>query len=180
MVYPEYAEINNKQYKINTDFRVALKCFDVIEDDTICEEERSLAIIYLLFGFIPDENLKDFLRIASDFLRCGETQEQQMAKEKDMDFKSDEKYITASFMSDYHIDLSKENMHWYRYINLIQGLTEHCVLSKVRELRNFDLSDIKDPKQRNKIMRAKNSVKLPVKRSKKELEEIEEFENLFR
>lgn len=180
MIYPEFAEINGKQYKLNTDFRVALQCFDVIDDDSICDEEKSLAIIYLLYGFIPDDNLDVFLRIASDFLRCGETQEQQESKEKDMDFKHDEKYITASFMSDYHIDLSKVNLHWYQYITLIQGLTENCVLSKVREIRNYDLSEIKDNKQRNKIIRAKESVKLPVKRTKEQLKEIEEFENLFR
>lgn len=180
MVYPEYAEIDGKQYKLNTDFKVALKCFEVIEDDLICDEERSLAIIYLLYGFIPDGNLEEFLRIAGSFLRCGETQEKQMSKEKDMDFQSDEKYIIASFMSDYHIDLSKEDLHWYQYVNLIQGLTEHCVLSKVREVRNFDLSDIKDAKQRSKIIRAKESVKLPVKRNKEQLESIEEFENLLK
>lgn len=179
MIYPEYAEIDGKEYKLNTDFRVALRCFDVIEDDSICDEERGLAIIYLIFGFIPDKNLKDFLRIASDFLRCGETQEKQQSKEKDMDFKSDEKYIIASFMSDYHLDLSKENLHWYQYINLIQGLTEHCVLSKVREIRNYDLNDFKDAKQRSKIIKAKESVKLPVKRTKQELDDIEEFEKLF-
>lgn len=180
MIYPEFAEIDGKQYKINTDFRVALRCFEVIDDESICDEERSLAIIYLLFGFIPDKNISEFFRIASNFLRCGETQEQQSSKEKDMDFKSDEKYIIASFMSDYHIDLSKENLHWYQYINLIQGLTEHCVLSKVREIRNFDVSDIKDSKQKTKIMKAKESVKLPIKRTKEQLEEIEEFENLFK
>ena len=74
MVYPEYAEIDGKQYKLNTDFRVALKCFEVIEDDSICDEERSLALIYLLYGFIPDKNLEEFLRIAGNYLRCGETQ----------------------------------------------------------------------------------------------------------
>ena len=51
MVYPEYAEIDGKQYKLNTDFKVALKCFEVIEDDLICDEERSLAIIYLLWAY---------------------------------------------------------------------------------------------------------------------------------
>ena len=32
MMYPEYATIDGKEYKINTDFNVALRCFEVIED----------------------------------------------------------------------------------------------------------------------------------------------------
>ena len=72
MTYPEYAEVAGKRYKINTDYRVALKCFEVIEDTDICDEERALAVIYLLFGEVPTNQLDDFLRISGDYLRCGE------------------------------------------------------------------------------------------------------------
>ena len=47
---PEFIEIKNKRYKINTDFKVALKCEEIAEDSNINDMERALAIIYLLFG----------------------------------------------------------------------------------------------------------------------------------
>ena len=179
MIYPEYAEVAGKRYKINTDYRVALRCFEVIEDDTICDEERALAVIYLLFGEIPTSDLEEFLRIAGNYLRCGEKEETQASSEKDMDFIADEKYIVASFMSDYQIDLSRVNMHFWQYIQLIQGFTERCVMSRVREIRNYDLEELKDPKTRAKMVKAKEAVALPEKFSKAEKEAIEEFEKLF-
>ena len=179
MIYPEYAEVAGKRYKINTDYRVALRCFEVIEDDSICDEERALAVIYLLFGEVPTSNIEDFLRIAGDYLRCGEKEETQVSSEKDMDFAADEKYIVASFMSDYQIDLSRTDMHFWLYIQLIQGFTEKSVMSRVREIRNYDLEELKDPKSRAKMVKAKEAVALPEKFSKAEQEAIEEFEKLF-
>lgn len=179
MTYPEYAEIAGKRYKINTDYRVALRCFEVIEDDSICDEERALAVVYMLFGVIPTTDLEDFLRIAGNYLRCGEKEEKQATSERDMDFNADEKYIAASFMSDYQIDLSRTDMHFWQYIHLIQGFTERSVMSRVREIRNYDLEELKDPKTRAKMAKAKEAVALPEKFSRAEQEAIDEFEKLF-
>lgn len=179
MRYPEFAEVQGVRYKINTDFRVALRCFEVIDDPCICDEERALAVVYLLFGEVPMEQIGEFLRIASTYLRCGETEEKHSSAEKDMDFKADEKYIAASFMSDYHIDLSSTDMHFWQYINLIQGFTERSVMSRVREIRTYDMSEIKDPKTRNKIAAAKEAVALPIRLSKEEQAAVDRFEKLF-
>ena len=179
MRYPEYAEVKGKKYKINTDYRVALRCFEVIEDTSISDQERALAVVFLLFGEVPMEDMGEFLRIAGDYLRCGEKETSQEAKERDMDFNADEKYIVASFMSDYRIDLSSVDMHFWQYIQLIQGFTENAIMSRIRDIRNYDMSELKDPKARAKMAKAKASVALPKKFSKDEQKAIEEFEKLF-
>lgn len=179
MKYPKYAKVNGIKYPINTSFTVALKCFEVIEDKTISDVERSLAVIYLLFGFIPDDHLDEFLSIATKYLQCGESHDQQTSKKKDMDFNYDMKYIISSFMSDYHIDLTETDMHFYQFINLIQGLTERCALSRVRSIRNYDLSEIKDRKFKSQMVEAQEQFALPVKLSQEEQELLNEFERLF-
>lgn len=178
-MYPEYANINGQRYKLNTDFRVGLRCFSVVEDGTVCDEERALAVIYLLFGFIPDADLELFLEKAQIFLQCGKTTEEHREQKKDMDFEHDRAYINASFMSDYKIDLNTAKMHWWQFCELIQGLTEHCALSRVREIRNYNLNDIKDTQARIKMAMAQESVALPVRHTREELEAIEAFERLF-
>lgn len=172
-MYPEYAEIKGKEYKIDTSWQNALECFKIIQDKSITDEERALAIIYKIFDFIPKEDLNLFLEKATIFLSCGETQQEQKSKKKDMDLIQDQKWIIPSFMSDYHIDLSKDDMHWWRYINLIQGLTPNSVLSNVREIRNYDLSTIKDTKQRDKIIKMKKQVELKEETNTKKITEIE-------
>lgn len=179
MKYPEYAEVNGVKYKINTDYRVALRCFEVIEDNSISDEERAFAVVYLLFGDTPHEYVEDFLRIAGTFLRCGEAENAPASAERDIDFIADEKYIIASFMSDYRIDLPSTDMHFWQYIQLLQGFTEKSVMSRVREIRNYDLSELKDPKARANMVKAKEAVALPKKFTKDEQNAIDEFEKLF-
>ena len=53
---PEFVKIGAKKYKINTDFRVAIECNNIAMNDSIGEYEKSLAVIYKLFG---DEGLRD-------------------------------------------------------------------------------------------------------------------------
>ena len=47
---PEYALVNDRKYKINTDFKIALRCEEISQNKDISDTERALAIIYLLFG----------------------------------------------------------------------------------------------------------------------------------
>lgn len=179
-MYPEYANIDGQRYPLNTDFRVGLRCFRVIEDATICDEERTLAVIYLLFGFIPEADLlPSFLGKAQLFLQCGKTKEEHEEQKKDMDFEHDKAYINASFMSDYKIDLNAVKMHWWQFCELIQGLTEHSALSRVREIRNYNLSEIKDNQSRIKMAKAQQALALPIKHTREELEAIDAFERLF-
>lgn len=173
MAYPEYAKIGDKKYKINTDFRIAIECNDIAQDESINEYERALAIIYKLYG---DKGLNDFdnherlLEIAQKYLSCGKVIDAS-DEEPDMDFDEDMDYIEASFMSDYNIDLTNTKMHWWKFYNLINGLSNSemgncCVLNRVRNIRTFDTKDIEDPKELAKINKAKEQVAL--KKHKKE------------
>lgn len=174
MNYPEYVKVNDKKYKINTDFRVAIECNRIAEDETIGNLERALAIIYTLFGeegINSPDNYEKLLELAQKYLLCGK--ELEDSKEKpDMDFIEDMDYIEASFMSDYHIDLQNTQMHWWKFFNLMNGLSNSelgncCVLNNVRNLRNFDESKIEDPKERQKIKQAKQQVALKKYQHKK-------------
>ena len=173
--YPEYAEVDGKTYKINTDFRIAIECNRIAEDPSINDYERAMAVIYILFGeeaLNTPEHQEKLLKIALKFLACGKEVEEKDNKEQpDMDFIQDMDYIEASFMSDFHIDLANTKMHWWKFFNLINGLSNSefgncCILNRIRNLRNYDLSQIKDNKERQKIAKAKEQVAL--KKYKKE------------
>lgn len=154
-VYPKYAEIDGRQHKINTDYKVALACFRAMNDAEITDIERPYAVLGLLFGEeVEIENVEKAIEVARKFLQCGkeEIQEDSIA---DMDFEYDEDLINASFMADYHIDLENTDMHWWKFCSLVSGLSDQTILNKVRDIRNFDVSEIKDTKTRQKIVRQK-------------------------
>ena len=187
-MYPQYVKIDDKKYKINTDFRVAIECNRIAEDTTIGDLERSLAIIYTLFG---EEGLNatnhhiKLLELAQKYLLCGKEYDKQANEKPDMDFIQDYSYITASFMSDFHVDLDKEEMHWWKFMDWMNGLSNSefgncCVLNRIRNIRNANLNEIKDPKERQKIIKAKQQVAL--KRPKKQANEqqMKSAKNFFK
>ena len=183
MSSPEYAKIGEKLYKINTDFKVALRCEQVALDDNIEDTERALAIIYLLYGNNGIDNPSDYeelLKKATTYLGCGKDM-QKDREEPDMDFEQDKAYIRASFYTDYNIpDIYNTEMHWYDFTTLMNGLKEDCVLNRVREIRNYDTSQIKDPKTLSQIRKQKESVALKKKEEQMTEEQMKNYENFMK
>lgn len=160
--YPQFAKVNDKKYKINTSYKIAIKCDEIARSD-VSEEERSLAILYLLFGEEALDNPQDWhelLNIAMKYLRCGKEECDSKEKEANMSYIQDRGYIEASFFSDYNIDLANTDMHYWKFYNLLCGLTEDCVLNRVRFVRDFDISQIKDSKEKQKWIKQKEQVAL--------------------
>jgi hypothetical protein len=176
MSYPEFIEIDGEEYEINTDYRYALACFNCINDNELSDVERAYGIIGIIYKEEP-ANAQEAIRLAIKYLQCGKESKRQ--HKPDMDFEYDESYIKSSFMSDYKIDLDDISMHWWKFCELLQGLTDNCVLNRVRDLRNYDLSTVKDSKTRNKIMEAQADIALPERLSHEEQNIIDEFEALF-
>lgn len=168
MEYPKYAKVGDKKYKINTDFRVALECNKISQDATIGDYERALAIIYKLFGkegLDAKDDYNELSKLATKYLNCGK--ELSASNETpDMDYEEDEGYIRSSFQFDYKYDpYEQDYCHWWKYYNDLCNLSNSdvgscCVLNRVRNLRNLDLSKIKDIKDREKMRKAKESVAL--------------------
>ncbi len=173
-MYPEVMEINGKEYKINTDYRIALACFKAINDTDINDMERLIAVVTLLLGKdFPLELMGEAIDKCAIYLRCGK-KENQEEEEIDMDYEQDRGRIMASFMSCYHLDITKEKLHWWAYNDLIEGFGEDEILTRVRNIRNYDLNDVKDKKEREKIRKAQEELRLkPVKT--KEQKELDKF-----
>lgn len=166
-------QIEDTIYTADTDFRTAIKCNEIAQDKTIGDFERVSGIICTMFGPEAVDHLDHYEKLmkwALNYLSCGK--EIEHTKEKpDMDYVEDMDYIEASFMSDYGIDLETTEMDWQKFNKLINGLSNSemgncCILNRVRSLRNYDISQIKDKKDRDKIRKAQEMVAL--KKYKKE------------
>ena len=175
MKNPKYVEVNNKKYKINTSYKVALECNKIISDENIGDFERFLAMIYKLFGEEALNNPNEYeklLELAEKYLLCN--QEREETTEVDMDYEEDWSYIKASFRSDYNINLDEEDIEWWDFNALMNGLSNSdmgncCILNRIRNLRNYDTSQIKDQKEKTKIEKAKEQVALKKQKVKREL-----------
>jgi hypothetical protein len=57
----------------------------------------------------------------------------------------------------------------------LQGLTDDCILNRVRDIRNYDISSVKDVKSREKVIRTKRDVALPNHMSDEEESILDDF-----
>lgn len=189
MENPQYVKVKNKKYKINSDFRVALKCDKIAKNKEIDNEERALAIIYLLFGqegLNSYEDWQELIKLGQRYLLLDKENKTLKTKNKkqDFDYEQDKQYIRTSFIQDYGYNpYEKEYLHWWDFWNDLNGLSNSefgncCILNRVRNLRNYDISKIKDSKEREKIIEAQQMVELKseiIKPTKKQQESIERF-----
>lgn len=179
MDYPTKMEVNGVVYNIDTSYKTALQCFKAINDDELEEHERALVVVALLLGYdVPLEDTKEALEKCAIYLRCGK--EQNPSKnEIDMDYFQDESMIKTSIRQCYHEKLD-DNTHWWEYNELIKGLTEETLLSRVREIRNYDLSKEKDPRIRQRIQEAKDFYALKKEEKPMTEEEKKNIEEFYR
>lgn len=171
MENPQYVKIKDKKYKINSDFRIALECEKIAKDNKISDYERALAIIYKLFGdegLNSHEDWHELMHMATKYLLLGKENKgiKSENRKPDFDYEKDRAYIRTSFIQDYGYNpYEKEYLHWWDFWNDLNGLSNSefgncCILNRVRNLRNYDLSKIKDLKEREKIRAAQEMVSL--------------------
>ena len=91
------------------------------------------------------EKVEFFQSKAIKYLQRGiDTQEQKMRK-ADMDLNKDIRYIATSIETQYHLDIREKDIHFWHFIDLIEGLT------------NTDLNDYnKDFKKKKALIDLKN------------------------
>ena len=167
-------QIEDTIYEAKTDFKTAIRCNEIATDNTIGDFERVLGIICTMFGTNAIDNPNHYeklLKWALNYLSCGKEIE-DTHEQPDMDYVEDYDYIWTSMYSDYNgLDIDKEEIDWHRFNKLMDGLSNSelgncCVLNRIRNLRNLDLSEIKDNKERQRLAKAKEQVAL--KKYKKE------------
>lgn len=162
---PQYVKVDDKLYKINTDFRVALECNNISEDKTIGEYERALAIIYKLFGEdgLDCENQNKLLELGMKYLLLGNDKKELKSENKEkyeLDFNKCIGLIKASFKFDYKYDpYELKYLHWYDFLNDLESLSTSefgncCILNRVTSILNQEPKEIKDNKQRQKLIEA--------------------------
>lgn len=77
------------------------------------------------------------------------------------DYETDAPYIVAAFQQVYHIDLTAEKMHWWRFRALFNALPEDTKLAQIISVRRKDLSKVSDPEQRQQYEQLQEIYALP-------------------
>lgn len=177
---PCFVELDGGEVPVNTDWRVWVTVWQLLEDQAFDPCEKAAAVLALAYpeGEPFDEAMRrpnDALDAAMSFLRREQdgvpprpmtSSERRLRNVRLFDWEYDAPRIASDFQREYGIDLTDEGteMHWYRFMALFNGLGDHSRIVQAISIRAADLDSEKLGKEERKALRErKMAVMLPAK-----------------
>lgn len=194
---PEYVKVDDKLYKINTDFRVAIECNKIAMDKKIGDYERALAIIYKLFGEdgLDCAKMSKLIELGLKYISMSNDFKNGLKDDLEGSFELDmlkcQGLISSSFKFDYGYDpYELDYLHWYDFYNDLSNLSTSefgncCVLNRIISILNQEPKKIKENKERQKLidvqrmLKAKYCVSNEKEMTKEQEESAEKFYELL-
>ena len=65
-----------------------------------------------------------------------------------MIFSVDANLIFSAFMTQYNINLNRDNLHWWEFMSLFNSLKDDTEIVKIMNYRTIDVNSIEDKKER--------------------------------
>lgn len=183
--FPTQLEIQGRYWSINWDFRTALDCNEMIEQSRQDITEAELLDILGKFYKNCNHYTEEHIEKMFWFFACGREKEHKIFPRKiagindkqPFDFQKDAGLIYAGFQQQYGIDLQTTQMHWWRFMLLLENLGEGTRLSKVIEYRTRDTSSKHLSKEERAFYKAMQQYYgLDRKHSRQEDEMLEKIE----
>lgn len=153
---------------IRTDYRIGVQIQLCISDPDLNDGEKTGVALGLLYGNgMPD--IQTAIEGLSWFMSCGNPMPAQNSDDAEpavYSFEYDAARIASAFRKVFHIDITREKMHWFEFIPMLGDLsdTAFCNVINIRETK---LSDI-DQKRRAEFSRMKKRFALPNQYSEEE------------
>lgn len=151
-----------EEVEINTDFRAWIEFSQKIT--TVNDNESVIKLVSKVLNglFPPLEYFDETIRQLTAFMIGEKKENRESAKELTFDFDYDADIIFSSFWQQYGIDLSTANLHWKKFLALLNGLSEKTLFGYVSGIRTIDLNEIKDKEQRAYYAKQKDKYRLPI------------------
>lgn len=168
--FDDIVDFDGNELELNLAFDIVLRSRELLKDPIFSNSEK-INLLFKMFVKNYDEyeiSMADKNEIISfifnEFIEDKEGKQTGTgSSEKVYDLEYDAKYIYASFLQDYSIDLFKEQgkMHWKKFKALMAGFTEHTKFSEVLNIRQ-------------------QKVPMPTKHNQDEIKRIRELKRIYR
>lgn len=165
--------------EFNTDFKVSILFEMLMQDRNISKKNKILQAIRLYYPH-PEE-IKDYKKAIEDilwFYRCGK----ELANSKNSNddssgnnkqiysYEFDDNYIYSAFLQQYNFDLQDNDLHWWKFKAMFDGLSKDTKIVEIMGYRAIDLRTIKDKEEKKRIKKLKQLYKLPDMRTREQKE----------
>lgn len=180
---PKTVTVNGSPFSLKTNFYIGIIFTELMTDSKITPYEKVIRAIDLWYQEKPPTESYDQIKEAFDkimwFYTMGENEEESTSNSRVrvrnrptriLDYEADQAYIVSAFQQQYGIDLTVENIHWWRFKMLFNGLTEKTKMVKIMQYRAMEIDPKMPEKQRKFYQEMKILYALPDKRTEEEKE----------
>lgn len=131
---PDSVEIDGKEYLLNTGFRGCLNIILAFEDVNLTDYEKQYVMLTNLYPVIP-ENIEVAIDKAFQFMD-GCSKGDSVVRPRVYSWSKDSNLIYSAFKQTHGIDLSNENLHWWKFLALFMDLGKDTSFSSIVNLRS--------------------------------------------
>ena len=155
---PTSFSIDGKKYEFNYDFRTSILFCLLMQDTELTEEQKILQGLQLYYPVIPPNIEEAYKKILYFYSRGKEIEDNKKVKQgkrifkrnnnRAYDFEIDADLIFSAFMTQYNINLNRDNLHWWEFMSLFNSLKDDTEIVKIMNYRTIDVNTIEDKKER--------------------------------
>lgn len=180
---PDTVMVAGEVVPIDTDYRTGILFEQTLADSLMPDEEKLQTVLKLYYGdavfpILSDINaVQEALNGIMWFYRCGrdktvssDTEGSTSEKSPPFSYEHDAGYIYAAFLETYHIDLTKNRLHWWQFRALFLGLPETVLFCKIMGYRTMEIPAKMPKAQKRFYQRMKRIYKIPESAEKMRLE----------
>lgn len=142
MIYglPTSVEVCGTAYEINSDFRVVLDIFEVLNDPDLTDQEKgffTLGFFYPDFENMPNEHCQEALRQCFWFINGGEDEDAQAKKQPQLvDWEQDFRYIIAPVNKAVGREIRADAyFHWWSFLSAYMEIGD-CTFAQIVKIRD--------------------------------------------
>lgn len=184
--YPETVEVNGKEYSVLTGFKDLIALQEISRNELFTQLEKNMIILKSFFKGNPPEEKEAAIHEYEEFLSCYQPKERNAESdtngEMPLDFCIDSQRIFSAFFYQYGIDLNESDMHWFRFIALLNGLCDGTPqLLRVIDYRTKKITTDMSKEEASfyNRMRDKYSIMDPEEARKERMKRAKEIEDKY-
>lgn len=172
-------------YTINSDFRIGIQMFQVLNDSELTETEQFYKSYELLFDVDGEDKLPD-IQTAQDgiqwFLSGWYTDnpvKSSREEKKDMDYDIDQWRIFSAFLTQFGINLNEVDMHFWVFMGLLSTL-EECAFTRIVDIRTKKIDPKMKPSDKEELMKVKERYALEQVEEQMTPQEKADYDNFMK
>jgi hypothetical protein len=158
---PDSITVDGRKFRCDFDFRNVLKMLDIMQKEDIYPDARDyLCVKCVISHRMPQKTVSKAYTELCTVLFGKPVESAENARI--MSYEQDAGLIRAAFRQVYGIDLYREKLNWFEFVELLQNLPEGNRFEEILDIRARPLpAPTKyNQKEREWLMKAKQSVRL--------------------